>query len=187
MCFPPGVIEADMKQLNKPKKDSKRGANLHRAKKAKNDEFYTQLSDIETELAHYKDQFKDKIIYCNCDNPTMSNFIKYFNDNNDKLGFTQLLTSHYDPITKTGDFRSAESIALLKQADIVITNPPFSLFREYVAQLVEYKKQFLIVGSLNAVTYKEIFPLIKDDKVWLGYHNGSMTFDVPDTYTGKCI
>jgi hypothetical protein len=203
---------------------------LHQAKKAKKDEFYTQLADIENELKHYKNQFRGKIVYCNCDDPYESNFFKYFASNFNALGLKKLITTSYSgspvagqklplpeieglkiikpkkavahrieinevpdinndgaidlkdieyllkhkanvctPLKGNGDFRSEESIELLKQADIVCTNPPFSLFREYVAQLVEYKKKFLIIGSLNAITYKEIFPLIKENKMWFGY------------------
>ena len=126
--------------------------NLHKAKRNKNDEFYTQLPDIEKELGHYKKHFKNKIIYCNCDTKD-SNFVKYFQDNFEALELKELLYTH-------NDFR--DNIALLKKADIVVTNPPFSLFRQYLAQLIEYKKKFLIIGSLNAVTYKEVFPLIKN-------------------------
>ena len=169
---------------NKPK-----NKNLQKAKNTKNDEFYTQLSDIEKELKHYKNQLKDKIIYCNCDNPEWSNFWKYFKDNFEELGIKELVATYYeeDKITyKTiydgketnkiklngnGDFRSSECIEILKTSDIVITNPPFSLFREYIAQLMEYDKQFLVLGNMNAITYKEIFPLLKDNKIWLGLTN----------------
>jgi hypothetical protein len=161
--------------------------NLHKAKSGKNDEFYTQLSDIEKELSDYKSHFKGKTIYCNCDNPETSNFWKYFVDNFNNLGLLKLTASFYDVnnnaysmsldsndnLTKSslidgGDFRSDECVELLKQADIVVTNPPFSLFREYVAQLVEHDKKFVIVGNQNAITYKEIFKLIKENKLWLG-------------------
>jgi hypothetical protein len=195
--------------------------NLHSAKKSKKDEFYTQLSDIERELRHYKDHFEGKVVYCNCDDPRVSNFFHYFSYNFEKLGLKKLLAMCYknqdmdlfsqheaeqaisleytgdrnhnsvpDPaeigiqhLKGDGDFRSPESIALLKQADIVVTNPPFSLFREYVAQLVEYDKQFLILGHQNAITYKEIFKLIKDNKLWLGANNGGIKwFQVNDDY-----
>ena len=142
--------------------------NLHKAKKEKNDEFYTQLIDIENELKHYKDHFRGKTVLCNCDLPH-SNFVKYFQDNFQELGLKNLLHSGYNKEKGDGDFRSAECIELLKQADIVVTNPPFSLFREYVSQLVEYDKKFIIIGNQNAITYKEIFKLIKEDKLWLGY------------------
>ena len=181
--------------------------NLHKAKNNKKDEFYTQLSDIENELRHYKEHFKDKVVYCNCDDPRVSNFFHYFSYNFEHLGLKKLIATCYknqnadlfsqndsekaiyleytgdkngnsvpDPeeigiieLKGDGDFRSAESIELLKQADIVVTNPPFSLFREYVAQLVEYDKKFIIVGHQNAISYKEIFSLIKDNKLWLGF------------------
>jgi len=181
--------------------------NLQKAKKAKNDEFYTQLTDIEKELLHYRDQFRGKIIFCNCDDPEESNFWLYFKLNFEFLGIKKLMSTHYegnipsyklemyseDKIVKTmlkgsGDFRSEESIELLKESDMVITNPPFSLFREYVAQLIKYDKKFLIVGSQNAITYKEIFPLLKDNKMWLGYKNGGYKFEVPLDYNiGKII
>lgn len=193
---------------------------LHAANKAKNDEFYTQLSDIEKELRHYKHHFKDKIVYCNCDDPRVSNFFHYFSYNFEQLGLKKLIATCYKsqerdlfsqnnsetavyleytgdkngdnlpnpdeiavkPLQGDGDFRSKECIELLKQADIVVTNPPFSLFREYVAQLIEYKKQFLIIGNQNAITYKEIFSVIKENKIWLGNQSGDMAFQVPDYY-----
>ncbi len=186
--------------------------NLNRAKVAKNDEFYTQLSDIEKELYHYRDQFKDKVIFMNCDDPKESNFWKYFYLNYQFLGIKKLISTHYDenestykleygydedgqleiietPLEGNGDFRSAECIELLKEADLVITNPPFSLFRDYVAQLIEYDKDFIIIGSKNAITYKEIFPLIKDNKMWLGINsgNGTMHFMQPDTDELKSV
>lgn len=221
--------------------------NLHKASQAKKDEFYTQLVDIENELKHYKDQFRGKVVFCNCDDPYESNFFKYFAVNFNHLGLKKLLATSYkpSPIANTqlelfgndktvvtlkgrpkatankiiinevcdidgngafdlrdiaeqlkanknnewtpliggGDFRSPESIELLKQADIVVTNPPFSLFREYIAQLIEYGKKFLILGDQNAITYKEIFKLIKEDKLWFGYDNGGTKwFQVPDDY-----
>ena len=181
--------------------------NLHQAKNNKKDEFYTQLSDIERELKYYKKHFKDKVVYCNCDDPRVSNFFHYFSYNFEKLGLKKLIATCYknqerdlfskndsesaiyleytgdkngnfvpDPeeigikhLKGDGDFRSKESIDLLTQADIVVTNPPFSLFREYVAQLIEHDKKFIIVGHQNAITYKEIFKLIKENKLWLGY------------------
>jgi len=160
---------------------------LHDAKKNKKDEFYTQMSDIEKELKHYKEYLKGKIIFCNCDDPNESNFWNYFYLNFDHLGLKKIIATHYDPIKSTykleydgknlsrtdllenGDFRSPECIELLKESDIVVTNPPFSLFREYVAQLIEYNKNFIIIGHQNAITYKEIFLLIKENKMWLGY------------------
>lgn len=150
------------------------------AKKNKNDEFYTMYGDIEKELIHYKEYFEDKIVYCNCDGED-SNFVKYFKDNYDSLKLKGLL---YSSLKDSIDFRSEESIDMLKQADIVVTNPPFSLFREYVAQLMEYDKKFLIIGNQNAITYKEIFPLIKDNRILLGITmNGSnIWFTIPDDY-----
>ena len=208
---------------------------LHEAKVAKNDEFYTQLPDIEKELAHYREHFRDKVIFCNCDDPYESNFFKYFALNFNFLGLRKLIATCYngspisgnelplvfygttaDPkkiaykveiseipdcngdgatdlsdvryllqndrnvltmLRGNGDFRSPECIELLKQADIVVTNPPFSLFREYVAQLVQYNKKYIILGNMNALTYREIFPLIKENKMWTGYgFNLSMVF-----------
>ncbi len=229
--------------------------NLRNANKAKKDEFYTQLVDIEKELKHYKQQLKGKVIYCNCDDPFESNFFKYFILNFNHLGLKKLITTSFkpSPIANTelvlqpslfgddpkivskkeelkgrpkvtankfiitdvgdvngdgaydikdvaeqlkanknnewsplegdGDFRSSECIELLKESDIVVTNPPFSLFREYVAQLVEYEKKFLILGNNNAITYKEIFKLIKDNKIWLGYGaNKTLEFILSDEY-----
>jgi len=183
--------------------------NLHDAKNAKKDEFYTQITDIEKELNHYKDHFKDKVVYCNCDDPRVSNFFRYFALNFEFLGLKKLITTCYKSqnpdifsqhdsekaiyleydgnktgtptpdindsqiihLESDGDFRSQECIELLKQVDIVVTNPPFSLFREYVAQLIEYDKKFLIIGHQNAITYKEIFKLIKENKIWIGFNN----------------
>ncbi|MBQ9986254.1 MAG: adenine-specific methyltransferase EcoRI family protein [Oscillospiraceae bacterium] len=221
--------------------------NLHKASKAKNDEFYTQLSDIENELKHYKEYFKGKTVFCNCDDPYESNFFKYFAMNFNILGIKKLIATCYatSPVANTqialsgwdeseygiakegkaaykieisevpdlngdgatdlsdvenliksknnilvklcgdGDFRSEECIELLKEADIVVTNPPFSLFREYVAQLMEYEKKFIIIGNQNAITYKEIFSLLKDNKLWLGYYAGDMSFTVPDYYEAR--
>jgi len=174
--------------------------NLNNAKRAKADEFYTRLEDIEKELRHY--DFKGKKVYCNCDNPSMSNFYKYFKLNFNYLGIKELISTgynsdgrghygHYDGITETikdlkgnGDFRSEECIEFLKEADVVVTNPPFSLFREYVAQLMEYGKKFLIIGNMNAITYKEIFPYVKNNELWWGasIHSGDRKFYVPDNY-----
>jgi hypothetical protein len=191
--------------------------NLKKAKKEKNDEFYTQLSDIEKELRHYKDHFRGKTVFCNCDDPRVSNFFHYFSYNFENLGLKKLITTCYKnqdrdlfsthqsekaiyleytgdkngdkvpnpeeigihELEGDGDFRSEESIELLKQADIVVTNPPFSLFREYVSQLIEYDKNFIIVGNINALSYKEIFKLIKEDKMWIGY-NCARHFKIPD-------
>lgn len=181
--------------------------NLNTAKTGKKDEFYTQLSDIEKELRHYKAHFKGKVVFCNCDDPRISNFFHYFSYNFEQLQLKKLIATCYknqnadlfsqntsekaiyleytgdkngdnvpNPdeigiqyLQGDGDFRSKECIELLKQADIVVTNPPFSLFREYVAQLGKYDKKFIIVGHQNAISYKEIFKLIKENKIWLGY------------------
>lgn len=224
--------------------------NFHRASVAKKDEFYTQLVDIEKELKHYKDKFRGKSIYCNCDDPYESNFFKYFASNFNALGLKKLISTSYSgspivggqlplfqmagskgkqpfkieikevpdsdkdgainlddvkyllkhdkntatPLKGSGDFRSDECIELLKQADIVVTNPPFSLFREYVAQLVEHNVKFLILGDQNAITYKEIFGYIKQNKLWLGYDNGGtkwfqvpMDYDIPTESRKKIV
>lgn len=196
---------------------------LTAAKSAKKDEFYTQLSDIERELVHYKEHFRGKTVLCNCDDPRVSNFFKYFTLNFEHLGLKRVIATCYKsqdvdlfsmneseqavyqiyegdrdgnampdveeievrPLRGDGDFRSSECVELLKQADIVVTNPPFSLFREYVAQLIEYGKKFLIVGNQNAITYKEIFPLIKSNRIWLGCTGGNMVFTVPTSYEPK--
>lgn len=192
------------------------------AKKRKKDEFYTQLSDIEKELKYYKAHFKGKIVYCNCDDPKISNFFHYFSYNFDKLGLRKLISTCYKnrqmnlfsqndsesaicleyegtrheygiptkdqirvyTLKEDGDFRSEECIQLLKQSDIVVTNPPFSLFREYVTQLIEHKKKFLVIGNLNAISYKTIFPLFQENLVWLGasIKSGDREFGVPDNY-----
>ncbi len=196
--------------------------NLNTANKAKKDEFYTQLSDIEKELSHYKEHFKNKVVFCNCDDPWVSNFFHYFSYNFEHLGLKKLIATCYknqnadlfsennsekaiyleytgdkngDHIPNPeeigiiylkgdGDFRSRESIELLKQADIVVTNPPFSLFREFIAQLIEYDKKFLVIGNVNSITYKECFRHIKDNQMWLGasIHSGDREFGVPDDY-----
>jgi len=171
--------------------------NLHKANIAKDDEFYTQLTSIEKELGHYVNHLKNKIIFCNCDDPEESNFFKYFCLNFEHLGLKKLIATHFErekpsykleivqdinkdgkincidtirtPLKQNGDFRSSECIEILKEADIIITNPPFSLFREYVSQLIEYNKEFLIIGNINAVSYKEIFKLIKENEIWLGH------------------
>jgi len=192
---------------------------LHKAKSSKSDEFYTLLEDIERELVFYKECFYGKTIYCNCDNPSESNFFKYFFNNFKHLGLKKLIASYYVPNTRdlfgefkfehggyvectikdveteiaelpiksfneNGDFRSQECISLLKQADIIVTNPPFSLFREFISQLVRFNKSFLIIGNINAITYKEVFHLIQSNQVWLGVHlgRGISGFKVPDHY-----
>lgn len=173
--------------------------NLRKANKAKNDEFYTQLSDIEKELGYYKEHFKWKTIFCNCDDPEESNFFKYFALNFEHIWLKKLIATHFEsekpsykleisewldlnndwkinlndvvktPLKQNWDFRSPECIEILKSCDIVVTNPPFSLFREYVAKLFEYNKKFVIIWNQNAITYKEFFKLIKENKIWLGY------------------
>ncbi len=201
--------------------------NLHQAKSNKKDEFYTQLVDIENELRHYTDHFRGKVVYCNCDDPRVSNFFHYFAYNFRVLGLKKLVTTCYKNqqmdmfsqhdaekaiwleydgtenetgvpsaedigihyLEGDGDFRSAECIELLMGADIVVTNPPFSLFREYVAQLIEYDKKFLIVGNKNAITKREIFPLIRDNRMWIGNTPMSrdMLFDIPEDYAQELI
>lgn len=217
--------------------------NLRVARTEKNDEFYTQLVDIEKELKHYKRYFKGKVVFCNCDDPYESNFFKYFAMNFNHLELKKLICTCYDssPIAYEqmslfedmvqmrfdfadrraykieinevidyngdgavdladvkyllknkknafsllkgkGDFRSEECVELLKECDVVVTNPPFSLFREYVAQLFEYDKKFIIIGNQNAISYKEIFPLLKDNKMWLGYNSGAQSFQVPNEF-----
>lgn len=186
-----------------------KNSNLNKAGIAKEDEFYTKITDIEKELRHYRDYLRGKVIFCNCDDPETSNFWLYFRLNFYELGLKKLISTHFEadkpsykleivstdkdaqlglpeyiktPLTQNGDFRSPECIEILKEADVVITNPPFSLFREYVAQLVEYNKKFIIIGRETAITYKEIFTLLRDGIVWLGYNNGDMEFLVPDYY-----
>lgn len=187
--------------------------NLHSSRNAKADEFYTQIGFIENELKHYKDYFRDKVVFCNCDDPEWSNFWRYFHINFYHLGLKKLVSTHFEedkqsykmevvaaenndgqltmpeyiqtPLRQNGDFRSPECIEILKEADVIVTNPPFSLFREYVAQLMEYGKDFIIVGNQNAITYREILPLIMQDKVWLGYNSGHFWFRVPDYYEEK--
>ena len=189
-----------------------KNSNLHNAKRLKNDEFFTLYEDIEKEMVHYKDHFKGKTVYCNCDDARESNFFKYFSLNFEKLGLKKLITTGYKadgqgvvliyegdkngnrnpdteeitirPLQGNGDFRSEECIEFLKEADIVVTNPPFSLFREYIAQLMEYGKKFIIIGNGNAVTYKEVFPLIKENKLWLGVSPRSMEFILPNGEKG---
>ena len=187
---------------------------LNRANKAKNDEFYTKLTDIEKELMHYKEMFVGKTIYCNCDDPVKSNFVQWFYMRFNILHLKRIIVTTFnlvgcglywdsnfatvDPksidiskeiskdvrkLNGNGDFRSDECIELLKQADIVVTNPPFSLFREYVKVLMDNDKEFLIIGNMNALKYKEVFPYIKENKIKMGYgFNKVMEFDVPNTY-----
>ena len=234
------IDKAETKVTNKSMNEG-----LGAAKAAKKDEFYTQYIDIQKEIEAYlefdQNTFRDKVIYCNCDDPFESNFFKFFAANFNRLGLKKLISTSYDrsPIAGeqlsfedeiedgppaeaiaieidevtdlnddgatdiedvrlflaqnphkrrrlegNGDFRSDECIQLLKEADIVVTNPPFSLFREYVAQLIEYEKKFLIIGNQNAITYNDIFPLIRDNKLWLGVtiRSGDREFRVPDHY-----
>jgi len=198
---------------NKESTNSNR--DLNSANKAKKDEFYTQLVDIEKELGHYKDHLKGKKIFCNCDDPKESNFFTYFALNFKYLGLKKLTTTHYErdgqsykleittdinndgkidlddalktPLKENGDFRSKESIAILEDSDIVVTNPPFSIFREFIKQIEEYNKQFVIIGNVNALSYKEVFKLLKNNRAWLGYsiHSGDREFRVPDDYPLK--
>ena len=178
--------------------------NLHKANLEKKDEYYTKMNNIEKELCHYTCHFKNKIVFCNCDDPEYSNFWKYFEINFKRLKLKKLIATHYEeekpsyklelvlnkkelfttksPLTQNGDFRSPECTEILKEADIIVTNPPFSLFREYIAQLIEYNKAFLVIGNQNALTYKELFFLFKKNKMWIGYNSGAQEFRVPDTY-----
>ena len=202
-------------------------ANLAAAKRNRNDEFYTQLTNIENEVYHYKKHFRNKVIYCNCDDPRVSKFFHYFAHNFEHLGLKKLITSCYksknidmfsnhdseqavyldyngakegnkvperddievQELAGDGDFRNEESIEILKTVDIVVTNPPFSLFREYVAQLIEYDKKFVIIGNKNAVTYKEIFKLIKANKLWVGNTpmGVDMLFDVTKDFAEELV
>ena len=181
--------------------------NLHIARKQKNDEFYTQLSDIEKELQYYTEHLENKTVYCNCDDYRTSNFVKYFKDNFHTLKLARLIATNKDngtgayrydyngteekimPLNSNGYFRSDECIEFLKEADVIVTNPPFSLFREYVKQLMDYNKKFLIIGNMNAITFKEIFPLIKDNKLWEGVSlsGTKCQFDIPEDYDGKNV
>lgn len=186
--------------------------NLHNAIRGKNDEFYTQISDIEKEIQNYKEHLKDKVIFCNCDDPEESHFWRYLSENFEFLGLKKLVSTHFDydkpsykleiiadingdgkinkldtvktPLKQNGDFRSPECIEILKESDIVITNPPFSLFREYIAQLFEYEKKFIIIGNQNAITYKDFFKLIQENRVWFwkSIHSGDREFRVPEHY-----
>ena len=183
-------------------RDMVNNGNLYNAKIKKNDEFYTQLEDIEKELCHYTEHFKNKVVYCNCDNPEQSMFWKYFYDNFHSLGLKKLVATYYDtyttvykttydgneikkePLHCNGDFQNKECIDILDGCDIVVTNPPFSLFRAFVSTLIEHDKQFLIIGNINAITYKEIFPLILENRLWFGCRslNKDMYFNVTNEY-----
>lgn len=181
---------------------------LSRAKNDKNDEFYTKLKDIENEMYRYEKHFKDKIVFLNCDDPYESNFWFYFHKKFKSLSLKKLISTHYNYGEKSfkleysggndddiyagvktdlegdGDFRSDECVELLKESDIIVTNPPFSLARPFIAQLMEYDKKFLIICNQNALTYKEVFPLFKDGKIWIGY-NKPKEFYVPENTEGR--
>ena len=187
--------------------------NLLSAKSKGYDEFYTQLDTIEAELSHYEKHFVGKVVYCNCDDPTASNFFKFFRDNFKYLGLKRLITTCYknsgtdlfsnhdaesgrgviyngDRVQRftfnngDGDFRSELCLRMLEEADIVVTNPPFSLFREYLPLLVKYNKKFLVLGNMNALSYCQIWPLFRDVKCWYGpsIKSGDRWFGVPDHY-----
>lgn len=205
--------------VNKQKYEGGRIENMNSrlsvARRNKQDEYYTQTSDIESELVHYRDQFKDCVIFCNCDDPEYSNFWLYFKLNFDFLGLKKLITTHYDedeptyklvidgtkrdrngnPVERksklkgNGDFRSPEAVKILQESDIVVTNPPFSLFRDYISQLMAYDKKFLVIGNKNAVTYTEVSNYISDNKMWIGVRpmNKDMWLEVPDGYNYEKI
>lgn len=190
-----------------------KNTNLSKAKKEKNDEFYTQMNDVAEELRHYNEHFKNKVVLCNCNDPEWSAFWQYFHLKFKLLGLKKLIATTYNeeglaykleysggndndtdvcmktPLEGDGDFRNKECLALLEECDVVVTNPPFSKFREYIALLMQYQKKFLVIGNMNAVTYKEIFPLIRDNKMWYGISlSGSKcSFIVPDSYNGKNV
>ena len=183
-----------------------KNSTLNKAKETKYDEFFTQLTDIEKELAHYKSHFENKVVFCNCDDPEYSNFWKYFSLNFDALKLKKLLATHFErekqsyklmmyrdekgvhteikTLSQNGDFRSPECIELLKESDIVVTNPPFSLFRDYIKQLFYFNKNFLIICNPNSLHYKEIFPYVQENKIWVGYKpmKQDMLFDVSEKY-----
>ena len=204
-------------------------SSLGTARKAKNDEFYTQYCDIEAEMNAYvaydPDVFRDKTVLCPCDDPEWSNFVRYFTVNFQRLGLERLISTSYAnglmgreahgrvrvmardasahsdvPIIERdgcldgdGDFRSDEVTALRDEADVIITNPPFSLFREFLAWILDADKEFAILGNMNAITYKEVFPLLMDDRIWLGHNEGgsrkgnSVFFVVPSVYGNKYV
>lgn len=175
-------------------------SSLNKAKSAKDDEFYTQLCDVEKEMMNYPDAFHGKVVYCNCDDPEWSAFWRYFSLNFDRLGLKRLVSTHYSPdggayrldmvsqgqqilpipLEGDGDFRSPECLALLDEVDVVVTNPPFSLFREFVSTLMEHGKGFIVLGNMNAITYAEVFPHILAGRMWLGCCNGAKTYRRPD-------
>lgn len=164
-----------------------KNVNLHKARKTKNDEFYTFYEDIQKEIENYKDYLENKIVYCNCDNPEYSQFWKYFKDNFRELKIKKLISTYLSEeayktvyngttIEKTklignGSFNSKECLNILKEVDVVITNPPFSIFSEYISSLIDNNKKFLVIGNKNAVIYKDVFPYIRDNKVSLGFNN----------------
>ena len=201
---------------------SNKNTNLHRAKKTKDDEFYTTYETVANELSKYKEQFTNKVVFCNCDDPLKSNFCKYFVDNFNFFGLKRLICTSYisseslqtelleihksQPKTEqkygkilditeindnfnlnksvkwlkgNGDFQSDECTELLKECDIVVTNPPFSLFKKFILQIMKHNKKFLVIGNQNALTYKEIFPLVQSNQIWTGYKFGEMKFRVP--------
>ena len=197
-CLTEGLTEEDFAALTEQKKGAD-NKNLRRAARVKNDEFYTRYEDIEAEVMKYRKQFAGKVVYLPCDDPAekKSEFWSFFVNNFDAFGLKKLIATHYDEsgqaykiwieddlsgdgyiddsdalqedLIGNGDFRSPECVEILKECDIVCTNPPFSLFREFIDLLITHKKEFLIIGNKNAFTYKEIFPLIKDNKIWVGY------------------
>lgn len=191
--------------------------NLQKAKNDKFDEFYTLEKPIYDELQYYtedkeypisRNQFRGKIVFCNCDDHEWSNFWKYFVNNFDHIGLKKVISTHFEkdgnpsykmeydgtknkngnpvfittPLYGNGDFRSDECVSILDEADIIVTNPPFSIFREYINMLIVHGKQFLILGNMNNITYKDVFPHIKEGRLRLGVHNGNMEFRVPDTF-----
>ena len=183
-----------------------KNSNLHAAKSAKNDEFYTQLRDVEKEMNYYKDFFRGKKVLCNCNDDTWSSFFKYFSTNFENLELAKLTCVSYNEkahgvkyvfdnqnisITELkghGDFRDDECRSLIDDADVVVTNPPFSLFRQFIVLMMEFKKKFIIVGNGNAVTYKEVFPYIKNNQIWMGASKGiggKMSFYASDDYDNK--
>lgn len=192
--------------------------NLRRADRVQDDEYYTMYSTISNTIPKFRDQFKDKVVYCNCDDPTSSAFWRYFHLNFEEFGLKKLISTHYDktdptykmeyeggddndieagvktPLEGNGDFRNKECLELLDEADIVASNPPFSLFSEYITTLVEHNKRFIIIGNMNAVTYKEVFPMIRNNEIWIGANEkggsrkgNSLCFEVPEWYEGRTI
>lgn len=184
-----------------------KNTNLHKAKREANDEFYTQYEDIDKEIEHYKEHLKGKVIYCNCDIPYFSNFHKYFLDNFKELELEKLIVTGYSKdgngkcsiyngekstdydLLGDGDFRGDECIDMLQKADVVITNPPFSLFREFIKVVVDNDKEFIVIGNKNAITYKDVFPLIKENKMWLGVKSLGVDtyFDIPKVYADELV